>query len=300
MPTQETESMKQRRKELEAQKKASTEANAKRLADYNAALATTASNEAKAKFTLTTYQPPTDGLTLEEARKLDDNDLLTALKKQLEIAAKSSFLFHRDIAQLVVIYDATVERYSAQGASGAARNGKPTLREAFALIGWNYDAARTMKRRFTLAHDPIPTHCDAPKLPQLTTGELVMVKNSKDIYVVAGSVDVTNGKLPVMPQEKDGKTIRVDLVDVTKVKIPCTKIKIGRYYEFEDGVMREYVGKEKFVRVKTDDPTRAGKRASSAEAAGKELDDIAAGKKKPSNGSKHDSRAGRKSAAAAM
>ena len=149
--------MKQRGKELEAQKKASAEASAKRLADYNSALTTTASNEAKAKFTMTAYQPPTDGLTLESALKLSDNDLLTALKKQRHITAASFQPFHRDLAALVVLYDAVVERFTAQGASGAARNGKPTLREAFTLIGWNYDAARTMKRRFTLAHDPFPT-----------------------------------------------------------------------------------------------------------------------------------------------
>ena len=289
----------QHKKELEAQKKASAETNAKRLADYNATLATTASNEAKAKFTLTTYQPPTDGLTLEEARNLGDNDLLTALKKQREIAAKSSFLFHRDVAQLVVIYDATVERYSAQGASGAARNGKPTLREAFTVIGWNYDAARTMKRRFELTKDAVPDYQKPDAPPQLTTGELVMVKDKDGVYVVAESVDVTNGRVQVAPKEGDGTTIRVDIGDVTKVKIPCTKIKIGRYYQFEDGVMREYLGKETFVRVNTVKPTKADKRVSSAEAARKELDEIAAGKKKPSTGSKHDSRAARKAPAAA-
>ena len=197
------------------------------------------------------------------------------------------------------IYDATVERYSAQGTSGAARNGKPTLREAFTLIGWNYDAARTMKRRFELTKDAVPDYQKPDAPPQLTTGELVMVKDKNGVYVVAGSVDVTNGKVPVAPQEKDGKTIRVDIGDVTKVTIPCTKIKIGRYYQFEDGVMREYLGKEKFVRVNTLKPTRADKRVSSAKAARKELDEIATGKKKPSTGSKHDSRAARKGAAAA-
>jgi hypothetical protein len=245
----------QHKKELEAQKKASAETNAKRLADYNATLATTASNEAKAKFTLTTYQPPTDGLTLEEARKLDDNDLLTALKKQREIAAKSSFLFHRDVAQLVVIYDATVERYSAQGASGAARNGKPTLREAFTVIGWNYDAARTMKRRFTLAHDPVPTHCAAPKLPQLTTGELVMVKDSQGVYVVAGNVDLTSGKVPVVPQgDKNAKPRSIDIDSLKKVTVPRKKIKIGDLVIFadeEEGTVYRYSGDGKFVRTKT-------------------------------------------------
>jgi hypothetical protein len=79
----------QHKKELEAKKTTSAEANAKRLADYNAGLATTASNEAKAKFTPTSYQPPTDGLTVEAALKLSDNDLLTALKKQRDITAAS-------------------------------------------------------------------------------------------------------------------------------------------------------------------------------------------------------------------
>jgi hypothetical protein len=245
----------QHKKKLEAQKKASAEANAKRLADYNAALATTASNEAKAKFTPTAYQPPTDGLTLEEARKLDDNDLLTALKKQREIATTSSFLFHRDVAQLVVIYDATVERYSAQGASGAARNGKPPLREAFVLIGWNYDAARTMKRRFTLAHDPVPDYCTAPKPLQLTAGELVMVRDKDGVYVVAGSVDVTSGKVPVVPQgDERAKPRKIDIDSLKKVPVPRKKIKVGDLVIFaddEEGTLYRYSGDGKFTRTKT-------------------------------------------------
>lgn len=243
----------QHRQELEAKKKASAEANAKRLANYNAGLATTASNEAKAKFTPTAYQPPTDGLTLEEARKLSDNDLLTALKKQREVATKSYFLFHRDVTQLVVIYDATVERYSAQGASGAARNGKPTLREAFALIGWNYDAARTMKRRFALTHDPVPDHSPAPKLPQLTTGELVLVRDRDGVYVVAGSVDITSGKVPVVPQgDEKARPKNVDLDSLKKMTVPRKKIRVGDLIFCDDnGAEYEYVGLGKFTRTKT-------------------------------------------------
>jgi hypothetical protein len=245
----------QHKKELEAQKKASAEANAKRLADYSSALATTASNEAKAKFTVTAYQPPTDGLTLEEARKLSDNDLLTALKKQREVATNSYFLFHRDVAQLVAIYDATVERYSAQGVSGASRNGKPTLREAFVLIGWNYDAARTMKRRFTLAHDPVPDYCTAPKPLQLTAGELVMVKDSKGVYVVAGSVDVTSGKVPVVPQgDGKAKPKHVEIDSLKKMAVPRKKIKVGDLVIFDDdeeGTVYRYSGDGKFTRSKT-------------------------------------------------
>jgi len=251
----------QHKKELEATKKASAEANAKRLADYNTTLATTASNEAKAKFTLTTYQPPTDGLTLEEARKLSDNDLLTALKKQREVATNSYFLFQRDVAQLVAIYDAVVERFSAQGASGAARNGKPTLREAFTLIGWNYDAARTMKRRFSLAHDPVPGYCAAPKLPQLTTGELVMVKDSNGVYVVAGNVDLTSGKVPVVPQgDRKAKPKNVDIDSLKKMTVPRKKIKVGDLVIFDDeGAEYRYAGCGKFTRTKT--PTIAQQKA---------------------------------------
>jgi hypothetical protein len=243
----------QHKKELEAQKRASAEANAKRLADYSSALATTASNEAKAKFTMTAYQPPTDGLTPEAALKLSDNDLLTALKKQREVTTKSYFLFHRDVAQLVVIYDAVVERYSAQGASGAARNGRPTLREAFALIGWNYDAARTMRRRFTLAHDPVPDYCAAPKPLQLTAGELVMVKDSKGVYVVAGSVDVTSGKVPVVPQgDGKAKPKHVEIDSLKKMAVPRKKIKVGDLVIFDDeGAEYRYAGKGKFTRTKT-------------------------------------------------
>jgi hypothetical protein len=246
--------MKQRKKELEVQKKASAEGNAKRLADYNAGLVTTASNEAKAKFTPTAYQPPTDGLTVEAALSLSDNDLLTALKKQREIAAKSYFQFHRDVAQLVVIYDVTVERYSAQGASGTARNGKPTLREAFTLIGWNYDAARTMKRRFSLAHDPVPAYCAAPKQPQLTAGELVMMKDSKGVYVVAGDVDVTSGKVPVVPRgEEKAKPKHVEIDSLKKMTVPRKKIEVGDLVIFADdeATVYRYSGHGKFTRTKT-------------------------------------------------
>jgi hypothetical protein len=154
---------------------------------------------------------------------------------------------------LVVIYDVTVERYSAQGASGAARNGKPTLREAFTLIGWNYDAARTMKRRFTLAHDPVPDHCAAPKLPQLTAGELVMVKDSEGVYVVAGSVDVTNGTVPVVPQGNGkAKPRKIDIDSLKKVTVPRKKIKVDDIVIFDDdkGVEYRYAGRGKFVITK--------------------------------------------------
>jgi len=44
-----------------------------------------------------------------------------------------------------------------------SRNGVPTLREAFAAIGWNYEAARKMKQRYNNSMKALPDYASAPK-----------------------------------------------------------------------------------------------------------------------------------------
>jgi hypothetical protein len=253
MTAQETQSMKQHNQELEARKKASSEANEKRRADYNASIAN-AANAALAKFTPTAYVAPTDGLTLDAALKLSDNDLLTALKKQRDITAASFRPFHRDLGTLVVLFDAVVERFSDQGRHGAARHGKLTLREAFTAIGWNYDAARTMKQRWLKSHDPVPDYVSAPKPPQLSAGDLVMVPNKDGVYVVAGDVDVTSETVPVVPRhDQNAKPKAVAIADLQKKKVPRKKINVDDLVIFDDekDVEYRYAGKGKFVLSKT-------------------------------------------------
>jgi hypothetical protein len=110
-----------------------------------------------------------------------------------------------------------------------------------------------MKRRFSLSHDPVPGYCAAPKPPQLTTGELVMVKDSKGVYVVAGSVDVTSGKVTVVPEgDEKAKPRKIDIDSLKKFTVPRKTIKVGDLVIFDDeGAEYRYAGRGKFTRTKT-------------------------------------------------
>ena len=90
-----------------------------------------------------------------------------------------------------------------------------------------------------------------------------MVKNNKGVYVVAGNIDLTSGKVPVVPQgDKNAKPRSIDIDSLKKVTVPRKKIKIGDLVIFDDNeeaTVYRYSGHCKFVRSKT--PTVAQTKA---------------------------------------
>lgn len=212
---------------------------------------------AEFRFSETQYEP-TEDVTSEQLSKLSQDDLLTGLAKQYHKTRSSLFLFSRDLSLLVAFHDAVVARYSNERVS-KNRHGEPTLREAFAAIGWNYDAARKMKQRFNNSMKALPAYASGPKPLQLTEGDKVKSK------VKAGDGEVKKGivvGVDTMAQKADvvfdGTTEPTTILteSLTKVSVPVPKVKIGGRIRCEDtGVELVYEGQGKFSRTKT--PTLA-------------------------------------------
>jgi hypothetical protein len=86
-----------------------------------------------------------------------------------------------------------------------------------------------------------------------------MVKDSDGVYVVAGTVDVTSGKVPIVPQSDETAKPKNVAVDGLK-KLPRKKISVGDLVIFADeGAEYRYAGRGKFTRTKT--PTIAQTKA---------------------------------------
>jgi DNA-directed RNA polymerase subunit RPC12/RpoP len=107
---------------------------------------------------------------------------------------------------LNVFYEEMLAEFKDQGRGGAARNGKPTLRQAFNLAGWNYDAARTFKYRYD-ALDPkkdklksVPEYEEIPVL-QLTAGDKVLLE---DVEYEVRSLDLTSQRAVLARENDDG------------------------------------------------------------------------------------------------
>lgn len=212
---------------------------------------------AEFRFTETQYEP-TEDVTSKQLSKLSQDDLLTGLAKQYRKTRGSFASFSCDLSLLVSFYDAVVARYSNERVS-KNRNGEPTLREAFAAIGWNYDAARKMKQRYNNTMKALPDYASAPKPLQLKEGDKVKSKTKagdggvKEGVVVG--VDTTAQKADVL---FDGTTEPTTVLaeSLAKVSVPVHKVKIGDRILCEDtGEEHEYGGHGKFPRTKT--PTLA-------------------------------------------
>jgi len=212
---------------------------------------------AEFRFTETQYEP-TEDVTSKQLSNLSQDDLLTGLAKQYRKTSGSFAFFSRDLGLLVSFYDAVVARYSNERVS-KNRNEEPTLREAFAAIGWNYDAARKMKQRYNNSMKALPDYASAPKPLQLKEGDKVKSKTKagdggvKEGVIVG--VDTTAEKADVL---FDGTTEPTTVLaeSLAKVRVPVHKVKIGDRILCEDtGEEHEYEGHGKFPRTKT--PTLA-------------------------------------------
>jgi hypothetical protein len=179
-------------------------------------------------------------------RNLTDDQLIAQTKEQLQKTKTSHGDFRRDMAGLLVCGQEIVDRFKDQYTAEEKRLGKPTVREAFALVGeMTYDLFRCWKSRY--GYNVFPDHVKPLKL---TDGEEVKVKGTDKVGVVE-HVHVTNTKADV--KYPDGKVVTEFLADLVKVKAKRTvrKVKVGDRFMFEDGKEYEYVGGGKFDLVKT-------------------------------------------------
>lgn len=243
---------------------------------------------------------------LTDIRRLTDEDLLSQTKQRYAEARESNMTARRDIGNLIVFCDEIIARFKNQHAAGEKRDGKPTLREAFQLIGWNYDAARKMKERFK-KQNPLPDYARPPKPMQLVAGEKVKNKKTCDVGVVS-HVHLSSAEVDVLYDE--GVVVKESLGDLAKIKPAVRKVRIGDQFLFEDkGAEYVYNGDGKFAQTET--PTRsqqerkseadkaeqgrerlatqaaeqeAAKRNRAAEAARRDLEKIAESKKRTEEG----------------
>jgi len=179
-------------------------------------------------------------------RNLTDDQLIAQTKEQLQKTKTSHGDFRRDMAGLLICGQEIVDRFKDQYTAEEKRLGKPTVREAFALVGQiTYDLFRCWKSRY--GYNVFPDHVKPLKL---TDGEEVKVKGTDKVGVV-DHVHVTNSKADV--KYPDGKVVTEFLADLVKVKVKRTvrKVKVGDRFMFEDGKEYEYVGGGKFDLAKT-------------------------------------------------
>ena len=187
-----------------------------------------------------------DEITTLTVRDFTDEKLIAQTKEQLKKTKSTHGDFRRDMAGLLVCGQEIVDRFKDQYTAEEKRLGKPTVREAFALVGeMSYDLFRCWKSRY--GYNVFPDHVKPLKL---TDGEEVKVKGTDKVGVVE-HVHVTNSKADV--KYPDGKVVPEFLADLVKVKTKklVRKVKVGDRFMFEDGKEYEYVGGGKFDLAKT-------------------------------------------------
>lgn len=188
--------------------------------------------------------------------KLSDSDLISACKCQFRVTDSSYSLFQRDKELLGAIYDEMVDRFRDENLKGEKRDGKPTLRQAFALAGWNYDAARKFRQRHEQDKNRriLTSYENPPKPPLLLEGDIVKLKDKETAaeYMVV-NVHESAPKVDVVPKANaNGKALTVATESVTKVVISVRKIKLNDVILCDDnGAEYQYVGGGKLSRTKT-------------------------------------------------
>ena len=198
-------------------------------------------------FVETSYEPNQD-VTPEEVASLSDNDLLTGLKKQRKRTQEQLDAF-------VVFFDEVVARYSdeqTRTATGQFQcSDRPTLPEAFAAIGLNYETERKRKQRYLAA---MRVRFTMAKPLQLAEGDTVKPKHEGDDaeYTVV-NVHESAPKVDVVPKGHDsGKVITLPTDSLKKVKPLIKKIKVGDLLLCDDnGAEYQYSGGGKLSRTKT-------------------------------------------------
>jgi hypothetical protein len=191
---------------------------------------------------------------------------LSVINTSYDAASDVYEAFKAAKANLAVFYEEIREEFKDQGHGGAARNEKPTLREAFNLAGWNYDAARTFKYR----HDalsrkkdklkPVPEY-EERTVPQLTAGDKVLLE---EVEYEVKSVDLTSQRAVLAPESDDGNggvLLTSAICDgdgvplLEKKKKPAArKLDVGSLYLI-DGVEYEFTGYSRSSFKRTATPT---------------------------------------------
>src|ERR1019366_8803100 len=81
-------------------------------------------------------------LSADNVRKYGDGDLIAAIRLHTDTMRDAIQTFCFSNEDRAVLYEELHVRFKAQHVLCEKRNGKPTLRQAFDLAGWDYDKAR--------------------------------------------------------------------------------------------------------------------------------------------------------------
>jgi hypothetical protein len=232
--------------------------------------------------------PPTSNainpkdITSEEARSLSQEQLIEECRQRVESVFTSQRRLYSDAGNLDVVYEEMVERFRDQNLKGDDRDGKPTLKQAFILAGWSYEAARKFHQRYQswLKKQLITAH-ENPERLRLTAGDTI--KDGDGEYAVK---ELSDGGMQAVIAKKteDGEeenVVAMPLYDsdgiplYEKVPFSIPTIRVGGLYRFDkdkDGKARRCVGVGEFVvetSVKSlaqEEKEKAAKKKADAEA----------------------------------
>ena len=198
-------------------------------------------------FVETTYEPR-QNVTPDEVAGLSDNDLLTGLKKQRNRTQD-------ELDAFVLFFDEAVVRFSDEQPRAASgqfqRSDKPTLPEAFAAIGLNYETERKRKQRYLAA---MRVRFAMQKPLQLSEGDTVKPKDGAgDTEYMVVNVHKSAPKVDVVPKgSASGNAVTFATESLKRVKPTIKKVKVGDLILCEDkGAEYTYEGNGKFTRTKT-------------------------------------------------
>lgn len=189
----------------------------------------------------------THGLSTIDIHKLNDTDLLAGTRQWYEETRESHTNFRRDYTLLLMHCQEIIDRFSDQHAAGEARNGKPTVEEAFRQVGVPYNTVKSWFRRH--GQNIFPEYVKPPARLQLTEGEEVKNKNGE--VGVATHVHEKADKVDVV-YEGDDEAVTESLTNLKKVKKPVKKMKVGDLFLCEDNSAEyRYSGDGKLTRTQT-------------------------------------------------
>ena len=226
----------------------------------DAAIAQCATPVAQSKQEILPPEPKAIGLddiTSEAARSLSQDRLIEECRQRVESVFTSQRRLYSDASSLDVVYEEMVARFRDQNLKGDDRDGKPTLKQAFILAGWSYEAARKFHQRYQswLKKQLITAH-ENPETLRLTAGDTI--KDGDGEYVVKELSD--GGTQAVIAKKtEDGeeeKVVAMPLYDsdgiplFEKVTVSIPTIKVGGLYRFDkdkDGKARRCVGIGEFL-----------------------------------------------------
>lgn len=213
-------------------------------------------------------------ITIEEIRRLNHRQLIDECKQRVRVADASQQRLNSDAGNLDTVYLEMVVRFRDQNLKGANRDGKPTLKQAFKLAGWNYDAARKFHQRYEAwLKKRLLTDDENPEKLHLSEGDTIKDANGEYLVKQLSDGDM---QATIIKTTTDGEeTVTVPLYDSDGIpmyeKVPVKKVEINVgdlviLTDMEgDGAEFRYDGNETFTRTET--PTIAEQRELKAQAA---------------------------------